>query len=145
MLTLHLASLLSIPYTSYRGTVKHKWDILPKYKFALCYENVSDQPGYITEKIFDCMRADCVPIYWGAPNVTDYVDPAAFIDRRKFSSNQELEAYLCGITERDYQRFREAIADYLISEKFKAFLPPAFVENIVHVLDLNCTKRGQRN
>jgi len=128
---------ISIPYRSYRGTVTHKWEVLPKYRFALCYENVSDQPGWITEKVFDCMRADCVPIYWGAPNVTDYVDPTAFIDRRKFSSNQELEDYVCGIGERDYQRFRESIADYLVSQKFKAFLSPAFVENIVHVLGLD--------
>jgi hypothetical protein len=50
-----------------------------------------DEPGWITEKIFDCMRADCVPVYWGASNVLDYVDPEAFVDRRRFASNSELE------------------------------------------------------
>ena len=125
------------PYTSYRGTVKHKWEVFPGYKFALCYENVSDQPGWITEKIFDCMRADCVPIYWGAPNVTEYVDPAAFIDRRKFKSNQELEDYIAGINESQYEQFREAIATYLASERFKTFLSPAFVQRVIQMLGLN--------
>lgn len=125
------------PYTSYRGMVKHKWEVLPKYKFSICYENISDQPGFITEKIFDCMRADCVPIYWGAPNVTEYVDPAAFIDRRQFKSNQELEDYIAGINEKQYEHFREAIATYLASERFKAFLSPAFVQRVVQVLGLN--------
>lgn len=107
------------PYTSYRGMVKHKWEVFPRFKFALCYENVSDQPGWITEKIFDCMRADSVPIYWGAPNVSEYVDPEAFIDRRKFKSNQELEDYITGINENQYERYREAIATYLASERFE--------------------------
>jgi len=126
-----------VPYTSYRGMVKHKWEVFPKYKFALCYENYSNQPGLITEKIFDCMRADCVPIYWGAPNVTEYVDPAAFIDRRKFKSNQELGSYITGINESRYEQFREGIATYLDSERFKAFLSPAFVQRVVQVLGLN--------
>lgn len=81
-------------YSSYRGTVSNKWDVLPNYKFSLCYENIIDEPGYITEKIFDCFRARCVPVYWGAPNVTDYIDKDTFIDRREFKSNKELEDYL---------------------------------------------------
>ena len=127
----------STPYTSYRGTVRHKWEVFPRYKFALCYENVRNQPGLITEKIFDCMRADCVPIYWGAPNVTEYVDPAAFIDRRDFKSNEELAEYISGISENQYEQFSDAIATYLASERFKAFLSPAFVQTVIRVLGLN--------
>jgi hypothetical protein len=127
----------STPYKTYRGTVRHKWDVLPKYRFALCYENVSDQPGWITEKIFDCMRAGCVPIYLGAPNITDYVDPAAFVDRQKFKSNQELENYLSGISEPQYEQFLEAIAIYLESDRFKAFLSPAFCKTVLKVLGID--------
>ena len=127
----------STPYSSYRGNPKHKGDILPRYRFAICYENASDQPGLITEKIFDCMRADCVPIYWGAPNVTEYVDPAAFVDRRNFKSNQELKDYITGINEKQYEQFREAIATYLASERFSLFLAPAFVQKVTQVLGLN--------
>ena len=48
--------------------------------FAICYENARDIPGYITEKIFDCFFAGCVPIYWGgAPNVTDHIPANTFI------------------------------------------------------------------
>lgn len=129
-------SVFHQPYTSYRGQVKNKWDVLPNYKFAISYENVSNQPGFITEKIFDCMRADCVPIYWGAPNIADYVDPEAFIDRRKFHSNEELLEFISGIDEKQYERYREAIHNYLNSEKFQVFLSPAFVQNIITTLDL---------
>lgn len=127
---------VSKPYTSYRGTIKHKWEVFPRYKFALCYESCSDQLGLITEKIFDCMRADCVPIYWGAPNVTDYVDPSAFVDRRQFRSNEELEEYLASINEKQYEQFREAIAAYLASEKFRQFLSYRWVDLVVNTLNL---------
>ena len=124
------------PFLSYQGTVKNKWDILPKYKFAVCYENNNNQKGYITEKIFDCLRADCVPIYWGAPNIADYVKPDCFIDRRKFSSNKELEKYIINISNKDYHNFREAIKSYLNSELFRQFLPGAFFQTFIQNLGL---------
>jgi hypothetical protein len=123
-------------YPSYRGTVKNKWDVLPQYRFSLCYENIHDEPGGVTEKIFDSMRAGCVPIYWGAPNITNYVDADAFIDRRRFNSDSELEAFLLSITEKEYERFQEAILDYLASERFAKFLPPAYADTIIRALHL---------
>jgi hypothetical protein len=123
-------------YPSYRGLVKNKWDVLPYYRFSLCYENIRDEPGWITEKIFDAMRSGCVPIYWGAPNITDYVDAEAFIDRRKFESDRELEAYLIGVSEKEYTRYQNAMQDYLGGERFAQFLPPAFADTIIRVLGL---------
>jgi hypothetical protein len=123
-------------YSSYRGTLQNKWDVLPRYRFSLCYENIRDEPGWVTEKIFDCMRAGCVPIYWGANNISDYVDPEAFIDRRKYKSDAELEIFLLGITEKEYLIYQEAIKDYLQGDLFKKFLPPAFADTIIDVLKL---------
>jgi len=123
-------------YPSYRGVIINKWDVLPQYRFSLCYENIHDEPGYVTEKIFDCMRAGCVPIYWGASNITDYVDADAFVDRHKFKSNEELERYLLDIKEKDYVRFQEAIQDYLQSELFAKFLPPSFADTIIGALGI---------
>ncbi|MBI3240809.1 MAG: hypothetical protein HYZ49_00745 [Chloroflexi bacterium] len=124
------------PYPSYRGVIQHKWDILPKYRFSLCYENVYGEPGWITEKIFDSMRAGCVPIYWGAPNIAEYVDADAFVDRRRFPSDRELEEFLMGVTEREYERYQKAMEAYLSSEHFARFLPPAFADTVIRVLKL---------
>lgn len=123
-------------YSSYRGIVKNKWDVLPRYRFSLCYENVREEPGYVTEKIFDCMRAGCVPIYWGAPNITDYVAAEAFIDRRRFKSDGELDRYLSGVTEDEYARFQDAIQSYLAGKRFARFLPSAYADTIIQTLGL---------
>lgn len=123
-------------YPSYQGTAPNKWDVLPYYRFGLSYENIRDVPGYISEKIFDCMRCRCVPVFWGASNVAEYVDKDAFIDRRLFKSNEELEEYLVHMTEKDYNRFQEAMQDYLKSKKFEKFLPQEFSDTLIKGLGL---------
>ena len=123
-------------YSSYRGVVKNKWDVMPRYRFSLCYENVRDEPGYVTEKIFDSLRCGCVPIYWGAPNIGDYVDKDAFIDRRRFKDHAELGDYLSSIREPEYEKYQQAIRLYLMGPKFAQFLPPAYADTIIQTLKL---------
>lgn len=129
-------------FPSYRGPVRHKWDVYPRYKFGICYENMLDQPGYVSIKIFDCMRAGCVPIYLGAPDINDYVDPGAFIDRRQFRSIDELAKYIAGMRPAEYDAFVAAGRRYLQSERFRPFLAEHFVETMVTVLGL--TPQGAR-
>jgi hypothetical protein len=124
------------PYTSYRGTIKNKWEVLPRYRFNLCYESIRDEPGLVTEKIFDSFRCGCVPVYLGASNISDYVDDQAFIDRRRFKNNAELADYLLGVTEREYTEFLLAIDRYLASKRFQEFLPPAYADTIIEALKL---------
>ncbi|GHV53900.1 hypothetical protein FACS1894216_12790 [Synergistales bacterium] len=49
------------------------------YKFTIAFEN-SSQLGYITEKICQPFLGRSIPIYWGAPDVTSYFNPRAFIN-----------------------------------------------------------------
>ncbi len=124
-------------FNSYRGPIKNKWEVMPKYRFSICYENVRDVSGYVTEKIFDSMRCGCVPIYLGADNIHDYVDPEAFIDRRNFKSDSELDDFISNITESEYNRYLNAISNYLDSPRFARFLPSAFADTIINTLKLN--------
>lgn len=121
-------------FPSYRGRVASKLETLQNYRFSICYENVRDIPGYITEKIFDCFFSGCVPIYWGASNVADYIPRECFIDRRKFSSHEDLHRYLTKITEQDYQSYQIAIQSFLESPKAKPFSAEYFAEQISSTL-----------
>jgi hypothetical protein len=123
-------------FNSYRGTVRHKWEVYPHYRFGLCYENTLGSPGYITEKIFDCMRAGCVPVYWGAPNIDEYVDEGTFIDRGVFDSDAGLAEFLLSVGEREYEQMCRAINTYLASERFSVFMPSALAETIINTLGL---------
>lgn len=126
-----LTKLLKPKYPSCKGPVKSKKEIYEKYKFAICYENARDIPGYITEKIFDCFFAGCVPVYWGAPNVTEYIPTNAFIDRRNFKSNDELYNYLKNMPDKEYVNYLDAIKNFIGSDKIYLFSAEYFTEAIV--------------
>jgi len=64
-----------------------KLDFLRAYKFHLAFEN-REVPGYVTEKIVDAFMAGTVPVYWGDASVKEQFNPAAFIDRRDFDSDE---------------------------------------------------------
>lgn len=57
------------PELAARGDMNHwqesKMRYLSRFKFNIAYEN-SNTPGYISEKLMDCYKAGCVPIYWGS-------------------------------------------------------------------------------
>lgn len=129
-----LRSLFSEAYPSYRGKVDSKSDTLSKYKFSICYENAKDISGYITEKIFDCFFAGCVPVYWGAPNVTDYIPENCFIDKRKFEKYDELYSYLKNMSAEEYQNYLRNIEKFLKSEKINQFSAEYFAGKIAKVV-----------
>lgn len=97
---------------------KDKIDVISKYKFLISYDSITNQDGYISEKIFDCFKAKTVPIYWGANNITDYIPKDCFIDRRDFSSYQALEDFLKKMTEKQYKVYITAIEKYLKSDAY---------------------------
>jgi alpha(1,3/1,4) fucosyltransferase len=115
-------------YVNWKGTIPDKIEVIKNYKFSLCYENMKDVRGYITEKIFDCFAAQNVPIYWGASNVTDYIPANCFIDRRNFNSNVELFSYLQSINDEEYNEYLDNIARFQKSEEAKLFSIDYFIE-----------------
>lgn len=60
-----------------------KIDLLRRYKFTIAFEN-QERQGYTTEKVFEPMLANSVPIYWGNPLVG-----------RDFNTRSFLSAYDC--------------------------------------------------
>lgn len=113
---------------------QNKVEVLKNYKFCICYENMKDQMGFITERIFETMYGGCVPVYWGATNITDYVPKECFIDRRCFSSNQELYHFMKSIDQKTYASYLMAAEKYLQSPQAKFFSPQGFAESILQRL-----------
>ena len=118
-------------FPSYQGKVASKKEVLEKYKFAICYENARDISGYITEKIFDCFFAGCVPVYWGADNVSEHIPATCFIDKRNFKSYQDLYAFMSNMSDDDYLGYLQSIESYLNSEKIYPFSADYFARTIV--------------
>ena len=128
--------ILGRSYPSYKGTVEHKKPVMEQYKFSICYENAKDIPGYITEKIFDSFFAGCVPVYWGANNVTDFIPRNTFIDKRNFSSYEDLFIYLKNMSDDEYLSYLQNIENYLNSEQSLPFRSEGFVKTVIQTLFL---------
>jgi hypothetical protein len=122
------------PFPSWNGEVIFKSDILSSAKFSYCYENMSDLPNYITEKIFDSFLSGCIPIYWGANNILEYIPSNCFIDRRKFENTDEVHRYLLSITPEEYLRYQMNILDFLKSEKSYLFGVESFITSISNAI-----------
>lgn len=123
--------LSNTPFPSYRGRLVCKSEILKKTKFSFCYENISDLPGYVSEKIFDCFFSGCVPVYWGAINISNLIPEECFIDRRNFGSTEEVFSFLKNITEEEYVEYQKSINKFLLSEMAYQFSPEFFANTIV--------------
>lgn len=122
---------------SYGGVVESKTEIMKHYKFCVCYENIEKLSGYITEKIFGSFIAGCVPIYWGAENIQDYIPKECFIDRRAFASNEELDHYISHMEEEEYQKYLDNIRLFLQSEKAHPFSIDYFVISLFEAMNLS--------
>jgi hypothetical protein len=82
------------------GPVADKVAFQSSYKFVLAIENYSN-PGYLTEKFADAARSNAIPIYWGDPTITDYINPKAFINCHDFDSLEDINAHIRMIDEND--------------------------------------------
>lgn len=64
---------------------------LMKYKYYFMCENSSEH-NYITEKLWEPILCYCLSFYWGCPNVSDHIDPRAFVqlDMNDFEKSFEI-------------------------------------------------------
>ncbi|MBI4727338.1 hypothetical protein HY768_09010 [candidate division TA06 bacterium] len=122
--------LLAPRFTSYRGPAETKTEVLKRYKFCICYENIRGLEGYITEKIFDCFAAGCVPVYWGAENIIRHIPGDCFIDKRLFPNYAELYRHLAGLSGQSYVEYLTNITHFLRSEQGYMFTPQKFAATI---------------
>jgi hypothetical protein len=119
------------PYRTWRGPVDDKIELLTRARFCLAHENCRDLPGYVTEKLFDCFRAGCVPVYVGPREIADLVPPDCFIDGRRFASPAELDAHLRSLDDDAYRAYQGRIRTFLGSAQARPFSQDHFAEVLV--------------
>lgn len=79
---------------------------LAPYRYSVVIENTSE-PGYFTEKIVDACLCGTVPIYWGAPDIAEYLDAGGIMTCR---SEADLRTALMQMSEADFHARADAIA-----------------------------------
>jgi hypothetical protein len=118
------SSLMSI----YQGACDSKYEVLSRYEFCLCFENMA-MKGYVTEKIFDCFYAGIVPLYLGAPDIQSLIPEAAYIDCRNFKSWVDMLKFIQNLSNQEITHMREAGRQFVRSpqsDKYREILMGIF-------------------
>lgn len=121
-------------HPSYRGAVENKLSTLKNYRFCICYENTHSIHGYITEKIFDCFAAGVVPIYWGASNIESYIPTGCFIDKRRFTTFEQLHTFIQEMSQEEYEQYQQEIRNFLESASAQQFTQESLVQHFYEAI-----------
>lgn len=105
--------------------------------------------GGISEKIFDCLCAGVVPIYYGASDIEQYVPKEAFIDYGKFKDINEMYHFLENMNSKTWETYISAGRKYLESkqtqlvsvELYCKALEDIMIQNPAKDMNFNILKR----
>jgi hypothetical protein len=114
------------------GPVKNKVEFISNHKFTIAFEN-SSYPGYTTEKIFEPMLVDSIPLYWGNPLVGRDFNIKSFLN---FHDYPDMDAFIERIIEIDTNRdlYLDMLAQpYFVNNEINEFVKE---ENIIAQLNL---------
>jgi len=104
----------------YRGVCDSKFEILKNYKFSICFEN-SEVTGYVSEKIYDCFYVGTIPIYLGAPNISDLIPSNTYIDFKKFKDYKSIALELKNFDIDKIEEFKNNGRRFLADKKNEKF------------------------
>lgn len=71
---------------------------LAPFRYSVVIENVRERNCF-TEKLIDAVLCRTVPIYWGCPNIGDFMDTSGMI---LCENEAQIRAALAGMSEADY-------------------------------------------
>jgi alpha(1,3/1,4) fucosyltransferase len=82
---------------------RSKQEILENYHFNLAFENTA-WPYYCTEKIWDAIQANCLPIYYSrGTSIYENFPRDSFLDFCDFASTDDLFDYIQSMTIEDFR------------------------------------------
>jgi hypothetical protein len=115
--------------------VEDKWEFMKPYKFSICFEN-EEANYYTTEKPFEAMKLNNIPIYWGNPKVEIDFNPKAILNWYDYGSDEALIQKIIELDQDDekYIEFMSQpwFADNQINEYVKRENILAHIDKIIN-------------
>ena len=96
------------------GRVEDKFAFDSTHKFSIVCENTAHS-GYTTEKLVQALAANCIPIYWGDPNVSKVFNPKAIINVSDFPTLADVVEQVKHV-DRDEQLWHDMLAVSLLTD-----------------------------
>jgi hypothetical protein len=106
-------------------------DYIGSYRYYFALENHTGPHSFISERIWDALWGDAVPVYRGNTRLSNFVPPECYIDAMRFRSTQDLFEYLCALSGHEWWQYRSAGRDFIHGERIAEFLPEAFADRFL--------------
>ena len=98
-----------------KGLNKKK-DGIVDYRFSLCIENSNEQ-NYISEKFYDCILTNTIPIYFGCKNIKEFWPENGYILIKDITNTDEIIKTLNNIFENCESLYNEMLPNLLEMKK----------------------------
>jgi alpha(1,3/1,4) fucosyltransferase len=102
-----------------------------RYRYYFALENHSSGCSLVSERVWDALWGDAVPVYLGHTGLDQFVPRECYIDARQFEGPNEMLDWLCRAPESIWTKYREAGREFIQSAAVERFLPAAFAEEFV--------------
>ena len=89
-------------------TPQDKWDFMSPYKFSITFEN-EEARYYTTEKIYEAMKVNSIPIYWGNPEINLDFNTKSFLNYYDHGSDEKLIEKIIEL-DQDDEKYMEMLA-----------------------------------
>lgn len=115
--------------------VDNKLDFIKDYRFTIAFEN-SSYPGYTTEKIFEPMLVNSIPIYWGNPLITREFNSKSFINVHDFPNFNEVVKYIRKVDE-SKELYNEIVSEpFFVNDQIPDELHDEFIlEKLIKIIE----------
>jgi len=130
-------------FNNFGPPVADKLTFLKDYRFNLAFEN-SQSTGYVTEKLIDPLLMGCIPIYWGAPDVTRDFNQACMINISNFSNFEEAIEYILTVNTDNNLRLQHLAEPPFHQNQNPKCLSDEYLMKPVQALILSEAKPGHR-
>jgi hypothetical protein len=107
-----------------------KWEAIADYKYTVVLENQS-RHNVITEKIMDAYLGLSYPIYWGAPNITDYFDERSLTRINIENSKKSISTIEKILGSLDY----ESVLPHILKSKDSVIGELNFINRIIDIVE----------
>lgn len=84
-------------------------ELIKHFTFNIIVENC-DADGYVSEKLYDCLIAGAIPLYYGNNNDDVGIPRDVYVDLRQFESPADLQGFLDSLSLDDIRRMKQTIA-----------------------------------
>lgn len=108
-----------------------------RYRYYFAFENHTSNCGLISERVWDALWGDSVPVYLGHTGLDQFIPRECYIDAAQFESPTEMLDWLCHVPREAWSKYRGAGREFIYGDAVERFLPDAFAKEFVdRVLDI---------